>query len=79
MSGEASEAAVAPVEAAEASGEREALKPFIESDQSETVLPYNPTSRVPVPVMAVWAVLLLSYVAYTIVYLLPDLMLWMRS
>lgn len=81
MSGAASEAAAAAAteSAGEASGETPAIKPFIESDHAETALTYNTTSRVPVIVMVIWAVLLISYVAYTVTFLLPDLMLWLRS
>lgn len=78
MSGSASESAESAAERAATSGEGGGAT-FVESDAAETLMTYNERSKVPVVVMCIWAVAMISFVAYMVVYALPDLRLWLRS
>ncbi|MCC6554544.1 MAG: hypothetical protein IT372_16315 [Polyangiaceae bacterium] len=59
-------------------GEPDEPAPLVEDDAHETRMTYDPSSRVPKIVMAVWATLLVSYVLYMSKYFVPDLMKWGR-
>ncbi len=52
--------------------------PQVESDQDrfETILQYEPSAKVPVPVMLVWMCALVGLGTYLVTLYLPDLALW---
>jgi hypothetical protein len=52
--------------------------PQVESqtDRHETLIEYDHTAKVPLPVALVWICALIGLGAYTIVWLLPELALW---
>ncbi len=45
------------------------------SDRKESIIAYDPTSRVPIVVVLVWVCALVGLGAYTITWLLPELAL----
>jgi hypothetical protein len=47
-----------------------------QTDRAETRLEYDPTSKVPIPVVMVWICALVGLGAYTVTWLLPDLQTW---
>ena len=53
-----------------------ALPDLTESEHRPTKMAYEPSSRVPWYVIAVWACLMTAYVVYQLKYLLPDLRAW---
>jgi hypothetical protein len=78
-SAEAEAEATPAAERPEAGGTEPSGTPaLVESDHRETVIPYDPSGRMPRLVMAMWVVALVSLAAYTVVYLLPDLARWGR-
>ena len=46
------------------------------SDLYETVMEYDPSSRVPIIVILIWVCAIVGFVAYMATYLFPDLALW---
>ncbi len=58
--------------------EGEAAEIESQTDRHETRLEYDPTSRVPIPVVIVWICALIGLGAYTVIWLLPELSLWGR-
>jgi hypothetical protein len=72
MSAVASKATVAAPAAAPAE------VPEIEDagDRKESLIQYDPTSKVPIVVVLVWVCALVGLGAYTITWLLPELALW---
>ena len=80
MSGAASEATKAAQGDAAAIAELEGLPPMVESetDEHETRLLYDPSSRLPIPVVLVWICAVLGLGAYMITLYLPDLALWQK-
>ena len=53
-------------------------EPMVESetDQHETILQYDPTSKMPLPVVLVWICAFVGLGAYMVTLYLPDLALW---
>jgi len=79
MSSAASEAIkVAP--AAAAVPELEGLVPMVESttDRHETLLVYDPSSKVPWAVVLVWVCALIGLGTYLVTLYLPDLAAWSK-
>jgi hypothetical protein len=56
----------------------EAPGPQVESrqDRFETVLEYEPSTKLPVPVVLVWACALIGLGTYAVAFYFPDLSLW---
>ena len=52
--------------------------PQIESEQDrfETLIEYEPSSKLPAPVVLVWLCALIGLGAYLVSFYLPDLALW---
>jgi hypothetical protein len=76
MSAEASKESVAARDPKETKAE--APGPQIESQQDrfETVLEYEPSAKMPVPVVLVWACALIGLGTYAVTFYFPDLTLW---
>lgn len=70
----------APSASAAVAAELGGLTPMVESDtdRHETLLTYDPSSRLPVPVVLVWICAFLGLGAYMITLYLPDLALWQK-
>jgi hypothetical protein len=49
-----------------------------ESDTHETRLEYDPTGRLPIPVVLVWVCALVGLAVYAVALYLPDLALWAK-
>ena len=47
-----------------------------QADRFETLIEYDPTSRVPIVVVVVWVCALIGLGTYAVTLLLPDLALW---
>jgi hypothetical protein len=62
-------------------GAAEHLTPLVEAadDSHSTRMAYEPTSRTPWYVVSAWVVFAIAYVAYQLIYLLPDLRLWFAA
>lgn len=58
--------------------ELQGLEPMVESDtdRHETLLVYDPSGRLPIPVMLVWICAFIGLGAYMITLYLPELALW---
>lgn len=58
----------------------EGSEPLLESDKDshETLMTYGPSSRMPIPVIAVWVCALAGLFAYMLSFYYPDLALWGR-
>jgi hypothetical protein len=56
----------------------EDLESMMESDTHETRLEYDPTGKLPMPVVLVWICALVGLGAYAVVLYLPDLALWAK-
>jgi len=56
------------------------LEPMVESetDEHETLIEYNPTSKMPIPVVLVWVCALIGLGVYGVTLYLPDLTLWYK-
>ena len=81
MSSAASEVIkVAPPAAEAAAPELQDLVPMVESttDRHETLLVYDPSSKVPIPVVLVWICALIGLGTYMVTLYLPDLALWAK-
>jgi hypothetical protein len=51
---------------------------MVESDAHETILPYDPTGKLPIPVVLVWLCALVGLGVYAVTLYLPDLALWAK-
>jgi hypothetical protein len=56
------------------------LEPMVESetDEHETLIEYNPTSKMPLAVILVWICALVGLGTYMVTLYLPDLALWYK-